>query len=464
MSLNVEQLWNTELIHKHDLSGPRYTSYPTAPQFQEGFSQAQWLQAAERSKHNNAPLSLYFHIPYCDTVCYYCACNKVITADRKLAEPYVEALSREIAMQAELVAGNRMVDQLHWGGGTPTYLSDEQMRLLMEKTAQYFKLHTDDSGEYSIEIHPKGVTPQRLEHIRSLGFNRLSMGVQDFDPQVQKAVNRFNSLEEVTALVEHARHLNFASTSIDLIYGLPLQNQQSFAQTVEKIIAIRPDRLSVFNYAHMPQLFKTQKQIDASLLPEASEKLNMLYNSIERLLNAGYVYVGMDHFALPEDELAIAQKSGKLHRNFQGYTTHSNCDLLAFGISSIASFGDTFIQNLKNTDDYYQALNKNALPIFKGFETQHDDKIRQAVISELICHFHLNFEKIEQQFSIAFVDYFEQELQALKELQNDGLLEINERNIHILDVGRLLVRRICMVFDAYLNKQSLGAAKYSKII
>ncbi|SMF40248.1 oxygen-independent coproporphyrinogen-3 oxidase [Alteromonadaceae bacterium Bs31] len=467
MSLNVEQLWNNELILKHDLSGPRYTSYPTAPQFKEGFTQQQWMQAVKQSNASKAPLSLYFHIPYCNTVCYYCACNKIITANKKLAEPYVQALEKELALQARYIDSDRTVDQLHWGGGTPTYLSDEQMTLLMRKTAEHFNLRKDDSGEYSIEVHPGGVTPKRLEHIRSLGFNRLSMGVQDFDPAVQKAVNRFNSFDEVNILIKSAQQLGFESTSIDLIYGLPLQNQASFAKTLDKVLEIQPNRLSVFNYAHMPDLFKTQKQIDASQLPAPHEKLSMLYNSIERLLDAGYVYVGMDHFALPDDELAIAQKEGILHRNFQGYATHGSCDLFAFGISSIASFGDVFIQNHKDTDEYYACLEKDLLPLYKGFKINNDDKIRQAVISELICHFKVDFAVIENRFAINFNQYFEAELTALLHLQNDGLLDVNEQSINVHNVGRLLIRRICMVFDAYLNNAKNATdkgPKYSRII
>lgn len=467
MPNHISDLWNPELIRKHDLSGPRYTSYPTAPHFQEGFTFNQWQQAAEQSNHTGNPLSLYFHIPFCSTVCYYCACNKIITANRKLAIPYVEALQKEIVLQAQYIDHSRSVDQLHLGGGTPTYLTDEQMTALIESTRQHFNLHSDDSGEYSIEIHPQGVSPERLEHLRNLGFNRLSMGVQDFDSGVQKAVNRFNSYDEVSELVSAARKLGYHSVSLDLIYGLPLQTAESFASTLEKVISIRPDRLSVFNYAHLPELFKTQKQIDANLLPVAQEKLTILYQSIETLLNAGYVYVGMDHFALPNDELAIAQMEKKLHRNFQGYATHGNCDMFSFGVSSIAAFGDRFIQNHKSIEQYYAPLSNNELPLNKGIALSHDDKIRQAVIAELICHFELDYATIGDRFGIEFTQYFADELNDLKLLEDDGLLSMSTNGLKVHNAGRLLIRRICMGFDAYLRqKQAAGgnSPRFSKII
>lgn len=463
-------LWNDELIRKHDLAGPRYTSYPTAPQFDESFGRNEWLRAAEKSNSANAPLSLYFHIPFCDTVCYYCACNKIITANKKLAIPYVEALKKEIDMQAIYIDRSRPVDQLHWGGGTPTYLTDEQMHDLMAHTRSAFNLLGDDSGEYSIEIHPKGVSPERLTKLRALGFNRLSMGVQDFDENVQVAVNRFNSEEEVLALVQAARALDFKSISLDLIYGLPLQTSASFAKTLERVLALKPDRLSVFNYAHLPDLFKTQKQIDSSQLPEPQEKLTILRQSIDTLLQAGYVYVGMDHFALPEDELAKAQQAKNLHRNFQGYATHGNCEMFSFGVSSISAFGDTFFQNHKTIDAYYASLGEDELPLWRGIALSEDDKIRQTVIRELICHFELPFSKIESQYPIAFSKYFAAELASLKSLEADGLLSIGDNSIDVNESGRLLIRRICMAFDKYLSasaRDQLNAKakpKYSRII
>jgi oxygen-independent coproporphyrinogen III oxidase len=467
MPSTIRQLWDNELIRKHDLSGPRYTSYPTAPQFKEGFTQQQWLNAVETSNRSASPLSLYFHIPFCDTVCYYCGCNKIITANKALATPYVDAMMKEIQMQAHHIDTSRPVDQLHWGGGTPTYLSDNQMSLLMREINKHFTLHKDDSGEYGIEIHPQGVTPNRLKHLRQLGFNRLSMGVQDFDEHVQKAVNRFNSVEEVTELVNSARSLGFTSTSVDLIYGLPLQSTVSFGETLERVIDIRPDRISVFNYAHMPELFKTQKQIDARQLPEPQEKLQILYNSIERLLLAGYVYVGMDHFALPSDELAKAQSNKKLHRNFQGYATHGDCELFSFGVSSIASFGSMFIQNVKGVEEYYAAIENQELPTQKGIALSSDDHVRQHVISELICHFEVDFASVSALYGIRFKEHFAPELSSLAELEDDGLLSITAESLRVHSVGRILIRRICMAFDAYLNRSQLKqvrAPKYSRII
>ena len=464
--LNCQELWNPGLIRKYDLSGPRYTSYPTAAQFQENHSISNWERAVAMGNQELSPLSLYFHIPFCETVCYYCACNKIITADKKKASHYLQYLFKEIAMQASYVDEQRPVTQLHWGGGTPTYISDDEMIQLMETTREHFNLLNDDSGEYSIEIHPAGVTPARISLLRKLGFNRLSMGIQDFDPAVQKAVNRFNSEEEVSELVKASREEGFKSISMDLIYGLPKQNKETFAKTLDKVIELSPDRLSLFNYAHMPHLFKVQKQINVAELPEPQEKLTILHNSIETLLNAGYEYIGMDHFAKPDDELAIAQHNGTLHRNFQGYATHSACDLLAFGVSSINSIGNAFFQNHKNIDDYIADVESNQLPVSRVIQLNDDDKIRQTVINEIICNFKLHFQSIEQQFGIRFEDYFHQELVRLKPLHDDGLIEIHEQSLEVKAAGRLLVRRICMEFDAYIDheKQQSANNRYSRII
>ncbi|BFM12284.1 oxygen-independent coproporphyrinogen III oxidase [Simiduia litorea] len=455
-------LWDSNLIARYDLSGPRYTSYPTAPQFHNLISDSDIAAALARSDSTGKPLSIYCHIPFCDTVCYYCACNKVITADKRKSIPYLERLFKEMAMMASKIDRHRAVDQLHWGGGTPTYLSLEQMTALMRETRRYFNLHSDDSGEYALEIHPASVTPQTLKGLRDLGFNRLSIGIQDFDPQVQEAVNRFNSVEEVTRLIKQARDSAYHSISMDLIYGLPKQSLNSIAKTLAAVIKLSPDRLSVFNYAHMPHLFKVQKQIDEKALPSASEKLDMLHYIIERLRDEGYVYIGMDHFAKPGDELARAQADGKLHRNFQGYATHGHCDLLAFGVSAISQIDNLYLQNHKQLDHYYQALDQNLAPVAKGFAMSQDDHIRKAVIMGLICQFHIRFDAIEQAFGIDFKHYFEQALAQLAAMESDGLLTIDKQGIHVLAKGRLLIRRICMAFDAYIapaTKQS-----FSKII
>ncbi|WP_461519453.1 oxygen-independent coproporphyrinogen III oxidase [Porticoccus sp.] len=456
-------VWDRQLIDRYDLSGPRYTSYPTAPQFHEQFGETELCEAIVRSNASGRPLSLYFHIPFCSTVCYYCACNKIITANRKRAMPYLERLMIEVARQGELFDRSRPVHQLHWGGGTPTYISDEEKRLLMAATREHFNLLDDDSGEYSIEIHPGDMAVSTIACLRELGFNRLSMGIQDFDPTVQQAVNRFNSVEEVRALVNAGHAEGFHSISMDLIYGLPHQSWATFERTLDSIIELGPDRLSVFNYAHLPHLFKVQKQIDESALPSAAEKLLMMERMTQVLLNAGYVYIGMDHFARPDDELAVAQRNGVLQRNFQGYSTHGGCDLVAFGVSAISAIDNVFAQNHKQIEDYQTAIDNGQLPVARGFELSADDLLRQEVIKQLICHFELQFAEIEQQFGINFADYFAEELAQLQPMAADGLVELGERSMRVTLGGRLLIRRICMTFDAYINK-SRSEIRYSKII
>lgn len=456
-------VWDDSLIRRYDLSGPRYTSYPTAPQFHQGFGRGDLEAAVARSNADGGPLSLYFHIPFCSRVCYYCACNRIITANRKVAAPYLARLEREVAMMAALVDTGRPVSQLHWGGGTPTYISDEEKRELMAAIGRHFNLLGDDSGEYAIEIHPGDTSVASIECLRELGFNRLSMGIQDFDPDVQKAVNRFNSVEEVNELVAAARNVGFKSISMDLIYGLPLQTRGTFARTLESVIALRPDRLSVFNYAHMPQLFKTQRQMDAAQMPSAEEKLAILHGTTDQLLAAGYVYIGMDHFALPEDELAVAQRNGNLQRNFQGYATHGDCDLIAFGVSAISAVADTYWQNHKDIAAYNTAIDGGELALARGIELTLDDRIRAKVIEELICHFCLSFKQIGDAFGIDFKRYFSVELAALAEMEKDGLVIVGPEGIQVTAAGRLLIRRICMLFDAWLGKSGTGQ-RFSRII
>lgn len=462
LTSEAKLLWDLELIRRYDLSGPRYTSYPTAPQFQQYFSEDTLRQAFKRSNHRGGPLSLYFHIPFCDTVCYYCACNKIVTANKQKAEPYLQRLHQELALKAESVDSARKVTQLHWGGGTPTFISHEQMQALMRVTRQYFSLLDDDSGEYSVEVHPGNIAAGTLEVLRSLGFNRLSMGVQDFNRATQIAVNRFNSVEEVAVLTEKARALKFHSVSMDLIYGLPHQSVATLSDTLEKIIMLSPDRISLFNYAHLPHMFKTQRQIDNRTLPESTEKLAMLQQAIQTLSNAGYLFIGMDHFAKPSDDLSRVQAKGELKRNFQGYSTHGDCDLLAFGISAISAIDNVYVQNVKTLDEYYDAIDSKHLPLARGLSLNEDDRIRQQVINELICHFKLDFARIEQQFGIQFRTYFQSELKALEPLAEDALLDLHEDGIVIKPQGRLLVRRVCMLFDAYLTRQP--EVRYSRII
>ncbi len=439
-------VFDQELINRYDRAGPRYTSYPTAVEFHNEFTTRDLLKAEGHSK----ALSLYFHIPFCDTVCFYCACNKIATKDRSKTEPYLKALEQEMIMQANLLDWQRPVEQLHWGGGTPTFLSDEQMVWLMSRTKSLFNVLDNDEGQYSIEIDPREVSSTTLRTLREIGFNRLSLGLQDLDERVQIAVNRVQSAELTFGVMQQARELGFKSVSLDLIYGLPHQSWVSFEKTLEKVIEARPDRLSVFNYAHMPTRFKPQRRINEADLPSSAEKLEIMHKAGEKLQAAGYIYIGMDHFALPGDELALAQKEGHLHRNFQGYTTHAHCDLLAFGVSSIGNVGNTFSQNVKTLDEYYAAIEKNTLPIERGLVLNRDDLIRQDVITQLICQFALNFKQIDQAWHIQSSDYFANELIALDQMQKDGLLVISGDGLQVTRPGRLLIRNICMVFDRYL--------------
>lgn len=454
--------WDAQLIRQYDLSGPRYTSYPTAPQFSETFSAEDFNAAVERSNASQRPLSLYFHIPFCDTLCFYCGCNKVVTNNKGRAKPYLDSVVREITMQAERFDTRRPVKQLHWGGGTPTFINCDEMSLLMNATRQHFNLVDDESGEFSIEIHPGRVTASTMEHLRNLGFNRVSMGVQDFDLRVQKAVNRYNTLEDVTSLMEALRLQNYHSISMDLIYGLPLQTRQSFATTLNRVIDLSPDRLSLFNYAHLPHLFKSQALIKEEELPSAEQKLDILQMSIEMLQNAGYVYIGMDHFAKPEDSLVQAQRAGVLQRNFQGYSTHGDCDLIAMGVSSISSFGGVYVQNAKNVEQYQKLIDKGESASIRGFTLSPEDHLRQFVINQLICQFSLSFNDIQQYFSVDPKIHFQSELEELAPMIEDGLLLVNDDGIQIQNVGRLLIRRVCMVFDEYLRKGPRIA--YSRVI
>lgn len=365
-------------------------------------------------------------------------------------------------MQAAMFDTSRPVHQLHWGGGTPTFINEDEMTWLVEATRKHFHLLNDDSGEYAIEIHPGRVAPPTMKHLRKLGFNRVSMGVQDFNPAVQKAVNRYNTEEEVRALVKVLREQSFHSISMDLIYGLPFQTRESVQRTLEQVISLAPDRLSLFNYAHMPHLFKSQALINAVDLPSPAEKLDILHMAIDNLQDAGYVHIGMDHFAKPNDSLVKAQQQKKLQRNFQGYSTHGNCDLLSFGVSAISAYGGCYIQNTKELGHYQKLIDQENLPFVRGFELREEDKLRQTVINQIICHFELNFSDIESAFDIHFKTHFFTELQELEEMQDDGLITLDAKKLAVRGAGRLLVRRICMVFDEYLHKQNL--IRYSRVI
>lgn len=455
--------FDPQLIKKYDIAGPRYTSYPTAVQFTTEFTEADYRQQAAQSNQSGRDLSLYFHLPFCDTICYYCACNKVITKDRTKADPYLDSLHREIAMQGELFDSSRKVNQLHWGGGTPTFISHEQMAKLMDVTRQHFNLHDDDSGEYSIEIDPREVTRESIKLLRDIGFNRMSLGVQDFNPAVQKAVNRIQSEEQTMNALSSAREFGFQSVSTDLIYGLPLQTAESFSITLQKIIEINPDRISLFNYAHMPELFKPQRRINEADMPSAELKLTILKLSVEQLIDAGYVYIGMDHFAKPDDELSIAQQQGKLYRNFQGYATHADCDLVGMGITSIGTIDNSFSQNVKTLDEYQALINAGNLAVFRGVKIDQDDLIRRDVIMQLICHFDLNFAAIETKHNIDFSEYFSNEIQRLSAMKDDGLITLNDQAITVTGKGRLLIRNICMIFDRYLT-EAQSQQRFSKAI
>lgn len=410
--------WDTNLIRRYDQAGPRYTSYPTAVQFQPGVGSFKLLNALRESRQAKRPLSIYIHIPFCAHVCYYCACNKVITKDRGRAQPYLERLEKEIDIVSRHLSPQQQVEQLHLGGGTPTFLSHGELQRLMEFLRQHFGFA--EKVDCSIEIDPREADWSTMGLLRELGFNRISLGVQDLDPGVQRAVNRLQSLEETSAIIEAARTLEFRSINVDLIYGLPKQTPETFTRTVEEIIALQPDRLSVFNYAHLPERFKPQRRISAADLPAPADKLTMLHNSIEQLSAAGYQYIGMDHFALPDDELSIAQEDGRLQRNFQGYTTHGHCDLIGLGVSSISQIGDLYSQNESDIDAYQSRLDNDQLPTARGLQCNTDDRIRRAAIQKLICDFQLDFASLEQRFGIVFRDYFADIWPQLQSMTRDG--------------------------------------------
>ena len=464
MSTNFQELiFDPQLIRRFDVNGPRYTSYPTADRFVEAFdaeAYKSWLGRRTIGGIGRA-LSLYVHIPFCNTICYYCACNKIITKDHGRSAKYIRYLGKELAMQAEALDGSRDVVQLHWGGGTPTFLAAEEMHRLMELINKHFRLLPN--GEYSIEVDPRKVDRATVKLLGELGFNRMSVGLQDFEPAVQRAVTRVQSLEESRVVIDSAREFGFKSISVDLIYGLPKQNVISFNHTLDEVIKLSPDRLSIYNYAHLPGHFKPQRRIDEKDLPSADAKLQILQTAIRRLTDAGYVFIGMDHFAKPEDELAVAQRQGRLHRNFQGYSTYADADLLAFGVSAISKVGPTYCQNYRTLDEYYERLDGDELPVMRGLELTADDLLRRSIIQALMCHFELSLESIEIAHLIDFKSYFAAELAELRDMEQAGLLRISDRWISVLPRGRMLVRAIAMAFDRYLRTDR-ERARYSKVI
>jgi oxygen-independent coproporphyrinogen-3 oxidase len=454
--------WDTDLIRRYDLAGPRYTSYPTAAQFNSQVGTFDLLHALRDSRKALRPLSLYVHIPFCANICYYCACNKVITKDRGRAVAYLQRLEQEIQLVACHLDPNQKVEQLHFGGGTPTFLSHDELRQLMARLRRHFNFLEDDSGDYSIEIDPREADWSTMGLLRELGFNRVSIGLQDLDPAVQRAVNRLQSLEETRAVIEAARTLQFRSINIDLIYGLPKQTPDNFARTVDEVINLQPDRLSVFNYAHLPERFMSQRRINSNDLPAPAEKLEMLQRTIEQLTAAGYRYIGMDHFALPDDDLAIAQEESTLQRNFQGYTTHGHCDLIGLGVSAISQIADLYCQNSSDLNEYQNALGDTQLATSRGLLCNQDDRVRREVIQQLICNFSLEFAVIEQAFNIDFRGYFTDLWPQLQAMAKDGLIELDTARINVLPAGRLLVRSLCMVFDGYLQQQN--SQRFSRVI
>jgi oxygen-independent coproporphyrinogen-3 oxidase len=461
--------FDAAIITKLSQSGPRYTSYPTADRFQGDFGYSQFLEAVAglRMRRSRRPLSLYIHIPFCDTVCYYCGCNKIVTKDHSKAAVYLGYLKQEIDMQGRLFDGMGQIEQLHFGGGTPTYLSDKQMGDLMAHLHANFDFADDAHGEYSIEIDPRTVSVERVHSLRAQGFNRISLGVQDFDPDVQKAVNRIQPEAETRAVMDAARAAGYRSISIDLIYGLPKQTMASMTQTLDKVIDASPDRIALYNYAHLPHIFKPQRRIADADMPTPAVKLELLAMCIQRLCDAGYIYIGMDHFAKPDDELAVAQRQGRLQRNFQGYSTRAESELIACGVSAISAVGATYSQNEKTLDAYYARLDDGVLPITRGIKMDNDDLLRRMVIGKLMCNFELSLSSIEQGFPIKFRQYFAAELQKLKAFEDDCLLTVDDEWISVTPKGRLLIRNICMVFDRYLGvAQDIAPQplRYSKTI
>jgi oxygen-independent coproporphyrinogen III oxidase len=452
-----------DLIRRFDRLGPRYTSYPTADRFVEAFNAEAYESWVKRRNVGGItrPLSLYVHIPFCGTVCFYCACNKVVTRDKTKADVYLKYLAREIGMQARLVGSDNRVEQMHWGGGTPNFLSTDQMAELTTLLRRSFDFAPD--GEYSIEIDPRSADVAQIARLAELGFNRMSVGVQDFDADVQKAVNRIQGEDETIAVIDAAREHGFESVNIDLMYGLPKQDLISFNRTLARILGTRPDRVAIYNYAHLPQLFKPQRRIKEDELPSPDTKLKLLALAIRRLTEAGYVYIGMDHFARYDDSLAVAQRQGRLHRNFQGYSTHAECDLIGLGVTSIGNVGPTYSQNYRTLEEYYDRLDRGILPVMRGLELSADDLLRRAVISALMCHFEASKESFEIAYLIDFDRYFATELAELAEFERLGLVQLDPRWITITPKRRLLVRNLAMVFDKYL-RQDQERRRYSKVI
>ncbi len=462
--LGGADLFDLAVIKKYDKAGPRYTSYPTAPMFHAGIGAADYEATLRRVAADDAPLSLYIHIPFCNTVCYYCGCNKIVTKQYHRAAPYLDLLLKEIDHVADVMGNSkRPVTQLHFGGGTPTFMSNDQMRTIMTRLRERFNFVAKDEGEFSIEIDPRECDEDTVRVLEEIGLNRMSMGVQDFDPIVQKAVNRIQSREETLRVLNEARSHGFESMNIDLMYGLPHQTVDTFNATLDTIIEFSPDRIALFNYAHLPHMFMPQRRIDEAAIPTPQEKLNILEHSINKLLDAGYVFIGMDHFAKPDDELTIAQQAGKLYRNFQGYSTQADCDLIGLGVTSIGYVGGGFFQNRKDMDAYAESVENGEFPVFRGYILSDEDHLRRQVIMRLMCDFALDYSRFESEFGIDFKAHFADGLTDLAEMQADHLVELRDDGLTVLPAGRLLIRNVAMVFDEYLQQKKEGSS-FSKTI
>lgn len=446
------------LIRRFDSLGPRYTSYPTADRFTDQFNEQSYIKYLE--KPSLAPLSIYVHLPFCASICYYCGCNKIITKDHGRSAKYLRYLDKEMSMVASRLQGDRKVVQLHLGGGTPTFLSDDELHELMAMLHKHFDFAQD--AELSIEIDPRTVNDHMLTMLAGLGFNRTSLGVQDFDPEVQQAVNRIQPQEMVEKAINTSRENGFLSVNFDLIYGLPKQNLDSFGHTLDTVIQLSPDRIALYNYAHLPSRFKPQRRINESELPSAEERLQIFLMSLHKLLDSGYIYIGLDHFAKPDDELAHAQATKTLHRNFQGYTTHAECDLIGLGLSSIGKVGHSYSQSVTTLDAYYEMLDKDILPVKRGFELSMDDVMRRQIIMNFMCSEPIDFASINKSYAIDFRKYFADELNKLKQYEETELITIDDNTITVTPKGRMFVRAVGMVFDKYL--QQATAAQYSKLI
>ena len=449
------------LLRRYDRPGPRYTSYPTAPQFNADFGEAALREVARASNEDPIPrpLSLYVHVPFCFSPCFYCGCNRIITRDLSRGRAYLERLEREIALMAPLFDRDREVIQLHFGGGTPNFLDAAQLCGVVETLRGAFRFADSDDRDISVELDPRFCNPADMPVLAAAGFNRTSLGVQDFDPKVQDAVNRIQSVEETRAIVDACRGAGMRSVNIDLIYGLPGQSLDGFRRTLDTVVAMRPDRLAVYSYAHLPHIFKPQKQIDDALLPDPDTKLALLQAAVEQLTAAGYVYIGMDHFALPDDELALAQARGGLHRNFMGYTTHADSDLVGLGVSAISHIGNSFSQNPRDLPSWEIALDEGRLPVFRGMRMDEDDEIRADLVQSLMCQGEVRVRAFQERHGIGFAEYFADDLQRLWPLADDGLVDVGPEAIRATPRGRLLLRNIAMCFDRYLDRESVIDAR-----